>query len=587
MAWLKSSSPLTQRPVSPAYKLPVPIRPARGAALASDGRGAPIDSRMLVLLRCVLALSGLLLIWVAPGPARSSVTLTVLPLATYLLFSITLAYYSYRSGWPAPPRAMHWIDVFFCAYVVAVSEAGNSFFFLFFFYPILVSSFSMGFREGMLVTVASMALFVVEEFALLTAVGRFEPGRTVIHTAYLGIFGYMIAYLGGYEHMLRRELALLKEINNQWNPRFGVDHVNGVNLDRLLQFYNADSCVLMLRRPAAVGPWTMYCAIRNRPGHAATPSNLVESIADALMRLPETLAAYYHDAEGPWWMRYRGHAAIDFESGERTNAYRDECATWINLLDTRAFVSVPYAQRDGTRGRLFVTAANGWFTSADIDYLGQASDAMSTVIENMYLVEELIEGAAERERLSISRDLHDTTIQPYIGLKLALDALHRDAGAANPRLSQRISEIIDMADMTVRDLRNYATTLKENAPLPGSFLVAAVQKQTERLSRFYGIKVEVKSDISPRLKGRLAAEAFQIISEGLSNVLRHTSSKQAFVTILCEEDNLLLEIGNEAGAGVAKFTPRSISERAQALGGKAFVEQQSDRYTVVHVTIPM
>ena len=31
------------------------------------------------------------------------------------------------------------------------------------------------------------------------------------------------------------------------------------------------------------------------------------------------------------------------------------------------------------------------------------------------------------------------------------------------------------------------------------------------------------------LEGRLAAEAFHIVSEGLSNVLRHTSAKMAFV----------------------------------------------------------
>lgn len=567
-------------------QLSLPLQRRAGGALAAEQGGETIDARMLVLLRCVLALSGLALVWADPGATRASVVLTVLPLATYLLFSITLAYNSYRVGWPAPPRALHWIDVFFCAYVVAVSEAGNSFFFLFFFYPILVSSFSMGFREGMLVTVVSMGLFSLEETIIHTALGSFVPGMTLIHAAYLGIFGYMIAYLGGYEQRLRSQLALLKEINNQWNPRFGVDHVNGVNLDRLLRFYGADSCVLMLQRPSSGREWVMYCAIRGKPGYGATPSNLDDGTAEALMRLPDTLAAYYHDPEGPWWLRYRGYSAFDFDAKVRSKQFFHECVALTNLLDTQSFVTVPYSQRNGKAGRLFLTASNGWFTSADIDFLAQASDAMSTVIENMYLVEELIHSAAERERQAISRDLHDTTIQPYIGLKLALDALQREAGSFNP-LAKQISEIIAMTEMTVRDLRNYATTLKENTPMPGSFLVAAVEKQAERLKRFYGIQVEMKSDISPRLKGRLAAEAFQIISEGLSNVLRHTSAKTVSVEILCEEDRLLLAIGNEVDSKAAEFKPRSITERAHALGGKVFVEHRSDRYTVVHVTIPL
>jgi signal transduction histidine kinase len=33
--------------------------------------------------------------------------------------------------------------------------------------------------------------------------------------------------------------------------------------------------------------------------------------------------------------------------------------------------------------------------------------------------------------------------------------------------------------------------------------------------------------------------------------------------------------------------PRSINERVQMLGGKAFVEQRVGAQTVVHVTIPM
>jgi signal transduction histidine kinase len=284
----------------------------------------------------------------------------------------------------------------------------------------------------------------------------------------------------------------------------------------------------------------------------------------------------------------RGYLGYDFDLGARTNSFFADCAAWANLLDTRAFVTVPYVQRDGTTGRIFLTTDHGSFSHVDIDFLAQVSDAMSTVVENMSLVEQSISKAAEHERLAISRDLHDTTIQPYIGIKLALDALYREAGTENP-LTQRISELINMAEMTIRDLRQYASTLKDKAAMPGEFLVEAVKNQSERLGRFYGINVEVTSDISPRLQGRLAAEAYQIIAEGLSNVLRHTTAKNAFVNILCENSHLLLKIGNDVNDdnGTKTFMPRSINERVQMLGGKAFVEQRVGAQTVVHVTIPM
>ena len=553
----------------------------------AGGRVATIDARMLVLMRCVLAFSALVTVWIDPSAIKRLVELTFNSLAIYCTFSVIVTAVSYRANWPRPERAVHWVDVFFYAYLIALSGGSSSFFYLGFFYSILVASFVWGFREGVSVTVVSLVMVTAAGLMSVPAGDQPELGHTVTRATYLFVFGYIISYLGGYEGLLRRRLALLKEINNIWHPRLGVDYVHGLHLDRLLEFYGAKSCVLVLRRATPALHYLMYCASRGKPGQSGTPSNVAESAASALLRLPDSLAAFFHDPAGSWWRRWRGYSAYDFDLGARTTSFMADCAVWATLLDAQIFVTVPYA-RGSTTGRLFLATDRGGFTHADIDFLSQVSDAMSTIGENIYLMEELTTKAAAQERLTISRDLHDTTIQPYIGLKLALEALHREAGPGNA-ISGRISEIIDMTEMTVCNLRDYARILKEKKAIPGNFLVAAVQKQTDQLRRFYGINVEVHSDISPRLKGRLAVEAFQIISEGLSNVLRHTAAKNAFVTIHCEEARVLLEIGNEVRAalnGAATFVPRSIYERAQALGGGTVVEQRSNGYTVVQVTVP-
>jgi len=576
--------------MTPAYDSSVSVKAAPDFARSGAARGVEnVDARMLVLLRCVLGVSALAVVLIDPPKFGRLVGLTYFALGAYCAYTVLLAAISYRLDWPAPPKTLHWADVVFYSFLIALTGGTSSFFFLFFFYSIMVASFCWGFREGMLVTVASSVLFTAVELSFAEVNGQYEHGNTLVPAAYLLIFGYLISYFGGYERLLRRRLALLREINNLWNPRFGVDHTHGINLDRLLEFYGGTSCVLVLRRPAPALNYVMYSATRDKPGYSSTPSYVAESAAGALLRLPDSLAAYYHGPAGSWLGRLRGYSGYDFDLGARTNSFLADCAAWANLLDTQAFVTVPYVQRDGTSGRIFLTTDHGGFTHADIDFLAQVSDAMSTVVENMSLVEQLISRAAEHERLTISRDLHDTTIQPYIGIKLALDALYREAGADNA-LSQRVSDLINMAEMTIRDLRQYASTLKDKAAMPGEFLVTAVKNQSERLGRFYGIQVEVTSDISPRLQGRLAAEAYQIIAEGLSNVLRHTAAKSAFVTILCENSHLLLKIGNDAEPGengTKKFMPRSINERVQMLGGRAIVEQRPGGQTIVHVTIPM
>ena len=538
-----------------------------------------IDTRMFVLLRCLLAFSALAIV-ATLSESGPLLRLAYGTLSIYCIFSVIIALVWYQRDWPVMPRLFHWIDVLFYAYLIALSGSTENYFFLFFFYPILVSSFSWGFREGVLVTLVSTILFAT--------VGLIEGQISALIPAFgLLLFGYVISYLGVYEHLHRNRLALLKEINNPWHPRFGIDHVNNVNLERLLNFYNANTCVLIMRR-RTMQKYVMYTATHGKTARSDTQRDVSGTVGEALSRLPDTLGAYYHDPEGPWWMRYRGYSAYDFDLTAKTDSFQQDCAVWINLLDTKAFVTVPFAH-EGTSGRIFIATSNGWFTHADIGFLAQASDAMATVVENMHLVEELIVGAAESERLLMSRDLHDTTIQPYIGLKLALDGLYREAGDGNP-LAPRIRDLIEMTESTIHDLRNYAATLKDNSPMPGEFLIDAMARQAERLRRFYGIEVEIKSEISTKLKDRLAAEVFQIISESLSNVLRHTAAKKAFVSIVCENSKLLLKVGNEVSAeagGVVEFMPRSISERVRAMGGETTVEHGNKGFTVVSVSIPM
>jgi signal transduction histidine kinase len=548
-----------------------------------------IDARMLVLIRCVLAYSALAIIWIDPSEPTRLVEVTYASLAAYCLYATLLALVSRRQEWPPPDRAFHWADIFFYAYLVALTEGTSSIFFHFFFFAILVASFCWGFREGMLVTLVSLVLFLGVGLFAAPSGAQFELNRTLTRALYLFVFGYLLAYWGGFERRLKHRLRLLQEINNLWNPRFGVDHVIGSNLDRLLGYYDANTCVLVLRRPGAPTRHLMYSASRAKPGEADSPHEITETAAEALMRLPENIGAYYHNPQSSRRHRYYGWQAQEIDTRARVKEHDGTCAALANLLDTTAFITVPYLQRDGTTGRLFLATGRGAFVQSDIDFLAQVAAAMATVVESMFLMEELISRAAEHERLAVSRDLHDTTIQPYIGLKLALDGLQREAGRDGP-IAQRIAELVEMTGMTIRDLRRYAENLKEKTAMPGDFLVAAVKKQTERLGRFYGIDVEVKSDISTQLKGRIAAEAFQIISEGLSNVLRHSSARHAFVSILCENSSLLLKIGNEEKNNEAderNFMPRSINERTKALGGSTFVERSPDGYTVVHVTIPM
>lgn len=572
-----------------ADKLSVQNRPDTVVSSArSDGLGDTLDARGIALLRCMIAVTVLLTALPSSSDPLPLIKLTYASYVMYCIFSFVVTIITYRADWSAPPKELYWADVMMYAWLVALTYSSGNNIYQCFFFPIFVASFTKGFREGLQVAFAAFILLIAIGIGSVVTGGHFGSGNrnALILADYLLVIGYMIAYCSSNGGLFMRKLALLKEVNNLWQPRIGVDQLYGNDLDRLLEFFNGNMGIIVLKRQEPDPGYVMYTAYRDKPGKSVVQHNFSEDAAKALLhKIPDMVATYYHDPAGSFWRKFRSHHAYDICTGASPQSFREECAALANLFDTRNFATVPYVQHGCSTGRIFITSSRVGFTNSDLDFLMQASNAMSTAIESMHLVEELVRNAAKEERSSISRDLHDTTIQPYIGLKLALEALYREAPEDNA-LSRRLREVIEMAELTVLNLRDFAATIKGKRAIPGEAMIAAIKNQSERLKRYYGINVETNCEISNQLKGQLAAEAFQIISEGQSNILRHTKAKNAFISVICKDSKLHLEIGNDEGEA-KDFTPRSISERVRALNGQIRVEHRHGHFTVVAVTIPM
>lgn len=123
----------------------------------------------------------------------------------------------------------------------------------------------------------------------------------------------------------------------------------------------------------------------------------------------------------------------------------------------------------------------------------------------------------------------------------------------------------------VADLRNYMRELQGVGEAGGS-LVPAVQRFAAKFAEGTGIAVTVQAGEDIRINDRLAAEAFQMITEALSNVRRHTSSKQAVVGLECTLSRLLLWIENEdvAAPDVLLTRQTSLNSGANLADGTSF-----------------
>lgn len=583
------ASPQVRLPLEPVPNpMNSPVDPASGhphvIRNATTTIAEAVDTRMLVLMRCVLAFSAFSVEYFDVSDPQWT-SLVILSLGGYCAYSVLLAIASRRTGWQQPHRVLHWVDMAFYTYLATLTGGAASIFFNFFLFAILVAAFTHGFREGMQLSLATMLAYTAIAIATTPPNVELELDHALIRVVYLFVFGSMISYWGGYESLLKLRLALLNEINNAWNPRLGVDRIIGSNLRRLLDFYEAETCVLVIRRPSSPSGCVMYRSLRGAPASPPQPIAMTAGASKPLLALPDPLAAFYHAPDGPWQQRWRGHDLRGAGAKEAAAECNKHFPALANLLDTTSFITVPYAGRDSAGGRLYLAGRRHGFAVSDIGFLTQAANAIATVVANTMLMEELILRASEQERRKISRDLHDSTIQPYIGLKLALDALLRDATADNP-LVPRLRELAEMTGMTVRDLREYADSIKGKAGLPGHFLLGAIVRKTKSLRRFYGIDVQLNAALDVEPGEQAASEAFHIVSEGLSNILRHTHARKAFVRLRGGEGRLDIEIGNEAQDLVPDFMPLSIRDRVLTLGGDTVVDANTDGYTVVRISIP-
>jgi signal transduction histidine kinase len=235
-----------------------------------------------------------------------------------------------------------------------------------------------------------------------------------------------------------------------------------------------------------------------------------------------------------------------------------------------------------------------------MDFMLQLMAHVTPVMENIRLIDNLASDAAEQERRRIAHDIHDSVIQPYLGLQFGLSALDQKLESGNTAIRENVQELLELTNHELAELRRFVWDLKATEER-ANILLPAIERYAERFSLVTGIKVDVAAYGKIKVNDRLAAELFQIVAEGLSNVRRHAFCRDATVEISCKDSSLLLEIKNSrprTGAnadgeprdgqdGVRSFRPHSIAERAASLGGDTQVFIDDKNYTVVSIGIPL
>jgi PAS domain S-box-containing protein len=205
--------------------------------------------------------------------------------------------------------------------------------------------------------------------------------------------------------------------------------------------------------------------------------------------------------------------------------------------------------------------------------------------------------ARDDERRRIARELHETTVQQLVALRLNLAALERSGAIAGASERARLDESITLAERSMTELRTLSYLLHPPL-LDEAGLEPAIRWYVRGFAQRSGLDVRLElSDSLGRFPREVETALFRMIQECLTNVLRHAASPAAAVRVSQPPGRLVVEV-QDWGSGMAvPAGPRGFEgpvigvglagmrERIQQLGGRLEIES-ADRGTVVRAAVP-
>ena len=191
--------------------------------------------------------------------------------------------------------------------------------------------------------------------------------------------------------------------------------------------------------------------------------------------------------------------------------------------------------------------------------------------------------AADAERRRLERDLHDGTQQRLVSLAMNLGMARTQAGSAE-EAQQAIADAHEEAKAALAELRDLIRGLHP-AVLEDRGLDAALSGVIARIP----IPVRLTVDMTRRPAPVVEAVAYFVVSEGLTNVVKHAQASQAEVIVQRAGDRLHVIITDDGvgGADPARGTGLDgLRKRAESVDGTFDISSPPGGPTLLTVDLP-
>jgi signal transduction histidine kinase len=263
----------------------------------------------------------------------------------------------------------------------------------------------------------------------------------------------------------------------------------------------------------------------------------------------------------------------------------------------KSFLGMPIIVKGVSLGRLYLTNKIGAEEFSEDDLaLGETFALHAGIaMENARLHEQLRRLAIVDERERISKDLHDGIIQNMYAVGLSLEDVPVLMTDDREEAAARVERAIDSIHLAIQDIRNFIVGLRPEL-LEGASLVVGLASIVEEYRHNTIVDLELRvPDVVIEPAATTTGQLLAIVSESVSNVVRHSQATRALVELTADETGAAYELRIEDnGIGfdpalVARLGHRGLintRERAAQAGGTVTIDSQPGGGSRLTVRVP-
>ena len=198
----------------------------------------------------------------------------------------------------------------------------------------------------------------------------------------------------------------------------------------------------------------------------------------------------------------------------------------------------------------------------------------------------------ESERARVARELHDDVSQRLALMCATLDGVLPDVSRTRTQVADELTMVRQQLRSIAADIHRISHNLHPSTVDLG--LTVSLRRLCGDVSEQKHIAVDFLADaVSSKVPRDVALALFRVAQECLNNVVKHSGSRQAAVSLRQRHGELLLTVADQ-GVGFDRARVKagglgllSIEERARMIGARVEITSAISKGTAVSVRVPI